>query len=73
MPQWPLLVYLFYGFATFFNYLAALSLPYGSAFIAEIQFNEHTFSGSLNGMSVRNLSMLHASVSLPPCFVKLEL
>ena len=64
MAQWQLLVYLFYISAALVNTIAAFfSLPYGPAYIAEIQFNEETFSGSVNGMSVQNLSSLRVSLA----------
>ena len=56
MANWHLLpvVYLFYILALVVNIVAVLSLPYGSAFIAEIQFNEETFSGSVNGKFIKS-------------------
>ena len=63
MANWHFLVQLFYILASVVNIAAVLSLPYGSAYIAEIQFNQETFSGSVNGMSVQNLSSLRVSLA----------
>ena len=66
MSYWPLLVYFLYGLATVINTFAALSLPYAPApytYIAEIQFNEKWFNGSVNGMPVQNLSIIRVSLA----------
>jgi hypothetical protein len=65
-PCWHLLVYLFYGLATAVNTFAALSLPFAPApytYVAEIQFNQDMFTGSLNGISVQNLTALRVSLA----------
>jgi hypothetical protein len=62
-----LLAHVFYGFATAFNASVALSLPYSpnhTPFIAQIQFNEFFFDGSLNGMSVQGLKTLSVSLAM---------
>ena len=66
---WHLLVYFFYAVALTFNALAAISLPYdlvpykNYAYIAEIQWNEDMFTGSLNGIPVQNMTALRVSLA----------
>jgi hypothetical protein len=59
-------VYAFmYGFATFFNALATLSLPVLDIYIAQINFNEPV-NGSLNDMPYQNITSLRVSLAAYP-------
>ena len=72
MPRrsyWFLLTHAMYFGAMVLNGFAALSLPYSPRFIdintyvAQIQFNEKYFNGSLNGIPVQNLITLNVSLA----------
>ena len=59
-----------FGLALTLNSFSAVSLPYTPApytFVAEIEFNENTFNGSVNGQDVFSLQRLRVRFA---CFVK---
>lgn len=56
-----------YGIAFVLIVIAALSLPFAravNAFVAQIQFNENYFNGSLNGTPVENVMTLNVSLAM---------
>lgn len=64
--KYCVLAYCFYIVAFFLSCLSALSANFTPAlydYVAEIEFNEFYFSGSVNSLPVHNLSILRVSLA----------